>query len=388
MSETTSHPTTWVAVDPEALAHNTEQVRARLQGGARLMAVVKANAYGHGLVQAAHVFLDAGAEWLGVSSVGEGAALRGAGIDAPVLVFMPAAPGECDALVAHNLTATVARTEHVSWLHEAAERVGKTAKAHVFVDTGLSRLPADEAAIDVIDAASGLGVHVSGLYTHYGPPGSGAMAEGLDLFKSGVSARMFGALAEDLRASAGRRDLIIHCAASALLLEEPETHLDMVRVGTLLYGQYPAQVKQRDLELRETFELRSRIVNIGTVGVGARIGYGGDFRTRRETKLATVPVGYAHGLCMLPESIALRARSCVKATITRIAASWGRTGRLPSVRIRGLEAPIIGRIAMDHFTVDVTDLPQVELGDVVALPVRRTAVSPDIPRVYRPFGEC
>ena len=383
MAMTDAAAATWVAIDADALAHNTRQVLARITGGARLMAVIKANAYGHGLVPAASVFLDAGATWLGVSSVAEGVAVREAGIGAPVLVFMPAAPGECAALVEHTLTATVACTRHVTWLHEAAGTVGKSAQAQVFVDTGLSRMPADEPAIDVIDAATGLGITITGLYAHYGPPGSGAMADGLDLFRSGVSARMFGALAEDLRAAADRRDLLVHCAASALLLDEPKTHLDMVRVGTLLYGQYPAHAKTRDLDLRDAFELRSRIVHIGTVGVGGKIGYGGEFRTRRETRLGTIPVGYAHGLSMTPLSIASRAATAIKGKLARVAGAWGRARHLPTVRIGEREAPIIGRVAMDHCTVDLTDLPQVSLGDEVVLPARRTAVSPDIPRVYR-----
>jgi alanine racemase len=248
-------------------------------------------------------------------------------------------------------------------------------------------MPSEDRAIDLIDMASGVGVKVTGLYTHYGPPGSGAMADGLDLFKSGVSARMFGALAEDLRTSADRRDLVIHCAASRLVLEEPETHLEMVRVGTLLYGQYPGHVKERDLDLRETFALRSRIVHLGTVGVGGKVGYGGDFRTRRETTLATVPVGYGHGLGVLPLSVAQRPQTAVKGFFARTAGAWGRVKHRPTVTIRGHEAPIIGRIAMDHCTVDVTDLPEAELGDDVTLPVRRTAVSPDVPRVYEPLEE-
>ncbi|MEA3246757.1 MAG: alanine racemase, partial [Gemmatimonadota bacterium] len=137
-----ARPTTFVAVDPEALAHNTRQVRERARRQARLMAVVKTNAYGHGLVQAARVVLEAGATWLGVSSVAEGVALREAEIDAPVLVFMPASREECEALVAANLSATVACTEHVAWLADASDALDKTATAHVYVDTGLSRMPA------------------------------------------------------------------------------------------------------------------------------------------------------------------------------------------------------------------------------------------------------
>jgi alanine racemase len=145
-------------------------------------------------------------------------------------------------------------------------------------------------------------------------------------------------------------------------------------------------VKKRDLDLQDTLELRSRIINIGTVGVGGKIGYGGEFRVRRETTLATVPAGYTHGLGMLPISVARRPQTAVKGFLARTAGAWGRPKHLPTVSIRGEEAPIIGRIAMDHCTVDVTDLPEVELGDDVVLPARRTALSPDIPRVYQPLN--
>ncbi len=374
-------------VDSEALAHNTRCVLDRVHGSARLMAVVTGNAYGHGLVEASRVFLEAGATWLGVSSVAEGIALREAKIAAPILVFMPTVADECPDLVAARLTATVSRSEHVRWLHEASATVGSAAKAHVFVDTGLSRLPSEDRAIDLIDMGTGLGVRITGMYTHYGPPGSGAMADGLDLFRSGVSARMFVSLVEDLRASADRRDMIVHCASSALTLEEPETHLDMVRVGSLLYGKYPDHVKTRDLGLRESFELHSRVINIGVVGISGKIGGGGEFRTRRETKLATVPVGRFHGLGALPPDDSRSLGGALRAFVARTAGAWGRARHLPTVRIRSTDAPIVGRIAMDHCTVDVTDLPEVEPGDDVILPVCPMAVNPVVPRVYQSQAE-
>ncbi len=381
-------PTTYVAVDPEALAHNVRQVLAALTGGARLMAVVKSNAYGHGLVQAARVFLDAGATWLGVSSTAEGLRLREAGIEAPVLVFMPALREECEGLVAAQLTATVAQLDHVAWLHEAAQASGTMARAHIYVDTGLGRMPSEHSALDLLDAAEGFhDVTVGGIYTHFGPPGSGMLTEGLDFFKPGVSLGMFVKLAGDLREAEGRRDLLIHAAASALVLEQPDSHLDLVRVGTLLYGQYPAHVRERALQLRRTFELRSHVVHIGEVGVGGKVGYGGEFRCRRESLIATVPVGYAHGLGVLPLSLAGRAATRGKGILRRLGGGLGRPWHAPMVRIGGQDAPIIGRIAMDHCSVDVTDLPEVAVGDRVVVPLRRVTTSPDLPRIYEPFEE-
>jgi len=198
---------------------------------------------------------------------------------------------------------------------------------------------------------------------------------------------MFRKLTTELKELEGRSDLLLHCAASALTIEDPDSHLDMVRVGTLLYGQYPDHVKRRELDLRETFELRSRIAHIGTVGIGGKIGYGGEFRCRRVTRLATLPVGYYHGLGMMPVSATSRGPACAKHVLSRWMAAWGRSWRGPVVRIGAAVAPVVGRISMDHCAVDVTDLPDARPGDRVVMSVRRLAVPPDVPRIYGPLEE-
>jgi len=198
-------PTTHVAINTDALAHNAARVLGALREGVRLMAVVKCNAYGHGLVRAARAFVDVGAQWLGVSSVAEGVELREAGISEPTLVFMPAAREECEALVAADLTATVTQTIHMAWLHDGAVACGRDASAHIYLDTGLGRMPSDDSAPQLLEMAAGLGdVRVTGVYTHYGPPGSGAIGDWMELFRSGVTVKMFRRLAEELRASEGR----------------------------------------------------------------------------------------------------------------------------------------------------------------------------------------
>ncbi len=375
--------TTYVAVDRAALAHNARQVLGLLGEGTGLMAVVKCDAYGHGLVESARIFIDAGASWLGVSSVAEGVALREAGLDAPVLLFMPAARGECEALVAAGLTGTVAQSEHISWLHEAAAATGKRAAAHLYIDTGLGRMASDDSAPQLMDLADGLGdVDITGVYTHYGPPGSGAMGDWMEVFRAGLPVKMFRRLAGELLEGQGRSGMLLHCAASALTLDDPDSHLGLVRAGTLLYGQYPDHAQRRDLDLRNTFELRTRVAHVGTVGVGGKIGYGGEFQCRRVTRVATLPVGYWHGLGTIPQSLASRAGRCMKYAISRWMSGWGRSWHPQSVRIGEGSAPIIGRISMDHCAVDVTDLPDVRAGDVVVLPVRRVGTNQHIPRVY------
>lgn len=375
-------PTTYVAINTDALAHNAAQVLGALGDGTRLMAVVKCNAYGHGLIPAARTFVDAGAQWLGVSSVEEGVELREAGISEPALVFMPAAQEECEALIAADLTATVTQTIHMAWLHDAAVVCGREASAHIYLDTGLGRMPSDDSAPQLLEMAEGLGdVRVTGVYTHYGPPGSGAIGDWMELFRSGVTVKMFSRLAEEMRASEGRDDLLLHCAASALIVTQPASQMDMARVGTLLYGQYPDYVEERALDLRDAFELRTRVIHIGTVGVGGKIGYGGEFRCRRETRVATLPVGYYHGLGLIPQSLVSRGARAMKNVVARWHAGWGRSWRPMTVKIGDISAPIIGRVAMDHCAVDVTDLAEALVGDEVVVPVRRVSVNQSIPRI-------
>jgi len=376
--------TTCVAVNTDALAHNVREAQRHLQPTAKLMAVVKANAYGHGLVDTARVFLAAGAQWLGVSNVAEGVALREAGVDAPVLVFMPPLPDEYEAIVRHRLTATLLSTAHVSGLGDTARKLGQSVYGHLYVDGGLGRIGADDPLCALLQAATVFPpLHLTGAYTHFGPPGSGRMLEEIDTLKQGASTKAFAGLVRDAVAQAAAARPLLHAAASALFVEDRNSHLDMVRLGTILYGQYPDHVRERPLNLREdTFSLRSRVVALQTLPAGSRIGYGGDFICTRETRVATVPVGTAQGLGMAPQSVGGRLRSVVKAWLVSREGRRGRREHAPRARAGGLALPLIGRISMDQCCLDATDAPDLQVGDEVALPVRRLAVDSGVPRVY------
>ncbi|MEN6645287.1 MAG: alanine racemase [Armatimonadia bacterium] len=381
---------TFVEVNREALRHNVRAVLGGLAEGTQLMAVVKANAYGHGLVEAARVFVEEGAQWLGVSTVGEGVALREAGLAEPVLVFLPAVEDEVQALVRHGLTATVVSVAGLRELAVTAERIGQRAECHVYVDGGLSRIGGDDSLPDVLDAARAFpAVGVTGVYTHFGPPGSGKMFEEMDILREGGAVKVFSGLAREAAGQAEAGRLVVHAAASGMFVESlgmkkrEEAQLGMVRVGTLLYGQYPDHVKERPLELREdTFALKSRIVAVHTVPAGAKVGYGGEFVCRRETKVATVPVGTAQGLGMVPQSVAGRGRSAVKAYLARREARRGKSEYAAKAMVEAKAAPIIGRISMDQCCVDVTEVAEAAVGMAVTLPVRRLAVDGAVERVY------
>lgn len=380
-----SPPTTYVAVDLDAVAHNVSQVLGGLKPGSVLCAVVKANAYGHGMVPVARTCLQAGAQWLGVSTVEEGVALRGAGIEAPVLVFMPALGDEAQAAVEHNLTCTVVSSAQVMALQREAERQGVMAKAHVYQDLGLGRMGGDEPLVDIISAAEPWPqIEIDGTYAHFGPPGSGVALPAMEWAGAGSSLKAYAAVMFDALKEATERRLMFHAAASGLYCESADNHFDMVRIGTLLYGQYPDHISQqhRSLDLRRTFELRSHIVSICTLEKGARIGYGGEFRCGRRTRIATIPVGFAHGLGMVPESVTGRLRTVLKGFVRERDSRRGRTDRLPYARIGDQRAPLVGRISMDQCCLDVTELPEVNTGAEVVLPVRRVTCSPVIVRVY------
>jgi alanine racemase len=380
-------PATYVAVDLDAIRHNTARVLARLSPVSRLCAVVKGNAYGHGAAAVAHACVDAGATWLAVSTVDEGVALRLAGVSAPTLVFMPPLAGEVEPCVEHGLTATATRTEHVMELRREGERQGKVAMAHIYEDLGLGRLGPRDDIMDILEAAEPWPeVQVGGIYAHFGPPGSGVNLDALDVVVSGASLTVFAAMLFEAAARITDRRLMFHAAASAMFIEQPRHHFDMVRVGTLLYGQYPGHVpaRQRDLDLRDTFSLCSTIVEVREVERGTKIGYGGDYTCRGGTRVATVPVGLAHGLGVLPESVAARPSAALRSALRTLLAGRLSPSLGPVAQVDGRPAPVIGRISMDQCCLDVTGIPDADRGTPVALPARRLTTSPAIPRLYVP----
>ncbi len=369
-------PVTYVAVDLQAIKHNVREVKSRLAEHTSLMAVVKGNAYGHGMVPVAKACVAAGADWLGVSRVDEGLDLRQAGLAAPVLVFIPPLADECPAAVAQGLTVTVTTEEHLAWLREATESSDQPALAHIYVDSELGRPSAGEDLSHLIEIAAGFPqLHIAGVYTHLDSTWAPAVGA-LDVIKPGAELGAFGALVKAIGRQHLGRELVFHAAASSLFLLRPEYHLDMVRVGTLLYGQYPPTVPSKlcTLQLRETFQLRSKIIGIVTLPQGSPVGYGAEFVCRRETRVATLPIGYAQGLSLLPESLARRRFRWWRQLLRPLNKRY--------VIIAGQRAPIIGRVAMDQCCVDVTDISEAHVGTEVVIPTRRVTVSPAVPRCY------
>jgi len=331
-------------VDLGALAHNARAIRAFMAartGGAGpvLAGVVKANAYGHGAVEAARTLVDAGAAMLACADIEEALELREAGLTAPILVFGPFSLGDLDAIFDASLTPTISTPTAARRLQEAAARRGVRLRYHLGIDTGMHRLGLrhDNLSRTTPELLASPNLEIEGVYTHF----ASADEPGSDLFAR--QQRNFEA-ADRALAALGARGYVRHAANSGALLADPSTWFDLVRPGLLVYGVAPPAFEGR-VAVRPVMSLRSRVAAVKGVRSGESIGYGGRFVARRPTTMAIVPAGYADGLD------------------TRL------EGR-GAVLVRGRRAPIVGAVSMDMIALDVTGMG-VEPGDEVVITGRQ-----------------
>lgn len=325
--------TKWADVDGSAISHNTSLVKQLVGPGTQVMAVVKANGYGHGAVPAARAALDGGATWLGVSSVQEGIELRKAGLSGPILNLGYTPPAALSAAIAARLALTLYDRAGLTLLKTAST----TIPVHVKVDSGMHRLgasPADAVAL-ATEVHADPHLRLEGLWTHF------ADADGDDLDFTRGQLRTF----LDTRAavlSAGIKGFISHAANSAGLLHFPEARLDLVRAGLILYGVRPVRAWTDLPSIRPALMWQTIVTNLVSVPPGDTVGYGRRFKAGAAVRVATIAIGYADGL-------------------PRRASDGGRA------IVGGRIAPIAGTISMDQAALDVTNVPDVAVGDVVTL---------------------
>jgi alanine racemase len=338
-------------IDLRAIAHNVKELRRITRPDARLMGVVKANAYGHGAVEVARCALQNGAEWLGVARIDEAIQLRDAGIKAPILIFGYTLPELAPELLEYDLSQTVYTAASARTLSRTAVSIGKKIKIHLKVDTGMGRLGVllqafephhsdkmiDAAAVDETRTIAALkGLELEGIFTHFATADSAdkRYAENqLDLFLNYLS-RM---------RKAGLKPAFGHAANSAALIDMPQSHLDMVRPGIAIYGLYPSdEIDKKRVSLRPAMALKARIIHLKKVPAGFNISYGITYKTRKPSTIATVPVGYADGL-------------------NRLLSSAGQ------MLVHGQRVPIVGRICMDLTMLDVGSIDNVQVGDEVVV---------------------
>ena len=369
---------TWVKIDLSAIEANIDAVAAK--ANVPVMAVIKADAYGHGAVPIARL-LEKKCAFFGVSSMLEAMELRSAGIRLPILI-LGATPDDAYPLaVREDIRPAIFTWESACALSRAATAQGKTARLHFAVDTGMSRigLQVTEEAADLCARIAALpGLVCEGLFSHF------ATADETDLTRARAQAARFADFDAMLKAR-GLEIPIRHLNNSAGVMNFSE-HYDMVRSGIVTYGLYPSsEVDPGDLPLQPALSWYSRVTHVKTLPAGREISYGGTFVTTRDTRVATVAVGYADGY----------RRSL--------------SGKF-YVLIRGRKAPILGRVCMDQLMVDVTDIPDAAAGDTVTLAGRDgkeritieelaaaagsfnyetvCGISRRVPRVYLRDGQC
>jgi alanine racemase len=322
-------------IDLHALTHNYAEVTRRISGR-KVLAVVKAQAYGHGAIPVARHLAGLGAHMFGVALVEEGRCLRDAGITAPILVMGPVFPEQAEVMVTSDLTALVYTLPVAKALSDAAGNAGRTVPVHVKIDTGMGRIGlTPEAAAEFVPAISTLpGLFVEGLMTHFSD------ADLRDKKFAALQMDRFESLMGSLDAK-GITIPLRHAANSAAVLEYDRALLTMVRPGLMLYGYDPLE-NRGAANVRPVLSLVTRIASLKKVPAGVPISYGRTFVTERESLIATIPIGYADGY------------------------SRGLSNRGEAI-VREKRVPVAGRVCMDMTMLDVTGIPGVAAGDEVML---------------------
>ncbi len=340
---------TWAEIDLDALAHNYRRVREATDQRAKVCCVVKADGYGHGALRIAAELQSLGADWFAVSNLEEALQLRRGGIERPILVLGFTPPEEAAALSEGDVSQCVYSAEYAEKLSLCAKAAGVKVKIHAKIDTGMSRLGfyfqdifRDEGAIDeVIKACSLPGLIPEGVFSHFAVSDEGKAGDAFTMRQFGCFKEMSEAL---VRAGVGGdKPPLRHCANSAAVFDYPLSHLDMVRAGVVLYGLYPSGQLRARPDLRPVLSLRSVVSHVKTLLPGATVSYGRRFTAQQETRVATVPVGYADGY---PRAL-------------------GPGGAV--VLIRGQRCPVLGRICMDQLMADVSGVEGAAMGDRVTL---------------------
>ncbi len=338
------HRPTWAEIDLDALAANFRAVRAR--AGVGVMAVVKADAYGHGAVACARRLSEERADWFAVALPEEGLELRQAGVEEPVLCLEGFWEGQAGLCLQQRLTPAVYQREVAEALNRAASAAGVVADVHVKIDTGMGRLGVrvEDAAGFAVVMRELKSLRVDGLMTHFAAADDAAQEDftGDQLARFGEASEAF--------AAQGHQPRFMHLANSAAIFACPPAHGTLVRPGGVLYGLWrdvlrppPPQIGTKTPPpLRPVMSLRSRVTLLKTISSGETLGYGCTFKAARPTRVATLPIGYHDGY---PRHLSNRGR----------------------VIVRGQFAPVVGRVSMDLTLVDVTDIAGVEVGDMVTL---------------------
>ena len=330
----------YAAVNLDAVLYNLENMKKNISENTKIIAVLKADGYGHGAVPIAREIQSLPYIWgIAVATVEEGMELRNAGIQKPILILGYTYEEDYDTIVREDFRPAVFKKSMAQKLSQAAVKAGKPVNIHIKIDTGMTRIGYRDPQRDVpeiLEISRLPGIRIEGLFTHF------ARADETDSAPAYRQLEKYGEFLKKLE-TAGLSIPLKHCSNSAGIIRIPEANLDAVRAGVILYGMYPSdEVEKEPVPLKPAMEIKSHIAYIKTVEPGTQVSYGGTYTTQRPTRIATIPVGYADGYAR------------------------GLSNR-GSVLIHGRRAPILGRVCMDQFMVDVTEIPEAKELDEATL---------------------
>lgn len=372
---------TWVEINLDNLEYNYKNIKKKLDGDTKIMAVIKADGYGHGSVQVAKCLEKLGCDCFAVAFSDEGVQLRNHGIKKPILILGTSGDDCIDNIIKYNLMPTVYRLDFAEKLSDAAQKAGKTVMIHIKLDTGMGRIGLqcgegnDSETVETIKKISMLkNICIQGIFTHF------ATADEEDSTRTYIQFNKFRTVLRLLE-NEGIHIPLRHCANSAATVLRKEMHMDMVRPGIIMYGHYPSKYMQgKGIDLKPVMTLKSSVAEVKTVEKGSEISYGGTFKAPENMRVATIGLGYADGLLRM-----LSNKLCVC--------------------VNGEKVRQIGKICMDQCMIDVTNVNNISVGDEVVVfgedkPVEELAdicgtinyeilcmVGKRVPRVYMKNGK-
>ncbi len=344
---------TWAEIDLDSLTYNIHEIRRITNPSAKIMAVVKADAYGHGVREVAKTLIDEGADYLAVACVDEGKQLRNDGITVPILILGAVMPEDAEDLIGYQLMPAVFDYELAKAVSDAALSKNTRAKIHIKLDTGMSRIGfvtgVDDDAVcrEIAEIAALPGIEIEGIFSHF------STSDEHDQSYTKLQFNRFMTVCSMLE-ERGIKIPIRHIATSAAIMMYPETHLEMVRAGVILYGLYPSEeVDKTKLSLKPVMSVKARVTMVKELEENRGVSYGKSYITNHRTRIATVPIGYADGYTRL------------------------LSGKAQMIA-KNEKVPVIGRICMDQCMIDVTNVHTINAGDEVVVFGADTVTADDL----------
>jgi alanine racemase len=370
------YPRCWIEVNLDNIEKNYHKLKAIIPNKVKMMAVIKGNAYGHGIIPVAAFLESIGISYFGVSLPEEAIKLREHGIRVPILILSPTSKYTLKEVMKLSITSSIGSFEEFANFEKLAEDFDVKPKFHLEVDTGMGRYGIDSStAIDlIIRAAESKCTELEGLYTHFASANdskSGLFKKQLDKFKKLVT-------------EISERDVripLIHCCNSAATFRDKEAHFDMVRIGTALYGQKFDNEASQDLI--SAWQFKTRINQIKLMKNGSNIGYGDDVILKSDRRVAVIPVGYADGIMVQSMQRAYKAFDAIKLSSKELAKYFGLSRTQETVLVNGKKAAIISRIGMQHIVFDISSHPELKVDDQVRVRARTAGVDSNIVRMYK-----